>query len=190
MRPTKLSPEVQEIILTSIETGLTYEAACEAAGISYATMREWIRRGEGKDERIKTDEFAKFAEGMRVAKAKGQAKLVAEISANPDWRAKAWILERRYADVWSKNALVEKRAQEKIDRLVKDLEWYLPVEIYDTVVATIKEVTEYELSPSKVKLLEAVQTLAEKGVYDKDKLREMGKKFKEIKAIALDKVED
>lgn len=45
-RPSKLTPPVAEIILRHIAECATYEAAANAAGISYATFRNWMVRGE------------------------------------------------------------------------------------------------------------------------------------------------
>lgn len=45
-RPTKLTPEVAQIIYKHIAECATYEAACEAAGIGYSTFRSWLLRGE------------------------------------------------------------------------------------------------------------------------------------------------
>lgn len=45
-RPTKLTPEVANIIIQHIGECATYESAANAAGISYSTFRSWMVRGE------------------------------------------------------------------------------------------------------------------------------------------------
>jgi hypothetical protein len=89
-RPTRLTPEVQEAVCEAIRNGATYQAASEAAGIAYATFNEWR-----KDARLK---YVKFSEAVTRANADAQLDLLAKIGnqADKDWRAAAWILERRF----------------------------------------------------------------------------------------------
>ncbi len=49
-RPTKLTPDIQEKILTVIKLGAYRTAACDFAGISPETLRNWMRRGENEGE--------------------------------------------------------------------------------------------------------------------------------------------
>jgi hypothetical protein len=89
-RPTRLTPEVQEAVCEAIRHGATYQAASEAAGIAYATFNEWR-----KDSRLK---YVKFSEAITRANADAQLNLLAKIAnqSDKDWRAAAWILERRF----------------------------------------------------------------------------------------------
>jgi transposase len=96
-RPSKLTPETQVALLEGIELGLSYERACSLAGIHYATLRRWIVKGET----AKSGEFREFCEALRGAEARGVAAMLELIrqSANEgQWRAAAWILERRYPE--------------------------------------------------------------------------------------------
>lgn len=89
-RPTKLTPEVQETICKAIRIGATYQAAAEAAGISYETFNEW-RKG-------KTHKFIAFSEAVNRANADAQLDLLQkiQIASEKDWRAGTWILEHRF----------------------------------------------------------------------------------------------
>ena len=89
-RPTRLTPEVQATVCKAIRHGATYQAASEAAGIAYSTFNDWH-----KDPRPR---FVKFSEAIRRANADAQLDLLAKIGnqADKDWRAAAWILERRF----------------------------------------------------------------------------------------------
>lgn len=70
---TKLTPEVAQTILAYIEAGAWDYIAAEMAGVSARTVREWIRRGEGKDpDRPPTPDLEKFARDWRTAKAKAR----------------------------------------------------------------------------------------------------------------------
>jgi transposase-like protein len=67
-RPTKLSYERQEQIAQTLESGVAFKAACEAAGISEATGHRWLRLGEDEEE----GEFSEFRQ--RITRARGVGK--------------------------------------------------------------------------------------------------------------------
>ena len=89
-RPTKLTPEVQETICKAIRIGATYQAAAEAAGISYETFNEW--------RKAKTHKFLAFSEAVDRANADAQIELLNKIQnfTDKDWRAGTWRLEHRF----------------------------------------------------------------------------------------------
>lgn len=91
-RPTKLTPEVEKAICDAIRDGLTYQAAAEVSGIAVSTLNEWL-----KDERPR---FIQFSEAVRRANAEAKKELLRRIreASRKDWRAAAWILERRFSD--------------------------------------------------------------------------------------------
>ncbi len=45
VRPCKLTPEIQQIIGDNVALGFTYSLAAEAAGITYKTLNQWLKRG-------------------------------------------------------------------------------------------------------------------------------------------------
>jgi transposase len=113
-RPTKLTPDVQEKICEAIRHGATYQAASEAAGVAYSTFNDWH-----KDLRPR---FVKFSEAIRRANADAQLDLLAKIAnkSKEDWRAAAWILERRFKNDFGQ-AIDLTTAGDKITvKLVKD----------------------------------------------------------------------
>jgi len=85
-----LTPEVQETICKAIRIGATYQAAAEAAGVSYETFNEW--------RKCKTTKFLRFSEAVDRANADAQLDLLTNIksSGEKDWRANAWVLEHRF----------------------------------------------------------------------------------------------
>ena len=110
-RPTKLTPEVQKTITDAIAIGATYQAAAEYAGIAYETFNEWM-----KDKRPK---FVKFSEAVREANAKARVTLLARIQTSAkdgDWRAAAWILERRFSEDFKPSAKVDVTWKEVLEK--------------------------------------------------------------------------
>ncbi len=127
-------------ILIGLRRGLRLEDAAQSAGITYRTLRNWVRRGEVERDRLEADPeavpikeetiFVDFLANYEEAKAEGQMLLanvvktaadgghkiretrVTEVviegtvvkkesqtierEVGPDWKAAAFILERRY----------------------------------------------------------------------------------------------
>lgn len=113
-RRTSLTPAVSKALCDAMRTGLCLSHAAALVGISPATVREWIRRGEGTDDRPDAEPFATFATAMRKARADGDVAMVAVINSAAEdgqWRAAAWMLERRNPQQWGRGAQrIEERA--------------------------------------------------------------------------------
>lgn len=86
---TKKTPARIEKILENLRCGLTIKAACTQAGIHPRTVDNWR-----KDD-------AEFAADFEAAIDFGEAALYNDIRISDDWRAKAWLLERRHPERWS-----------------------------------------------------------------------------------------
>ena len=99
-RPSKLTPEVQGLIVDGISAGLTYQLSCERAGIFPSTFYAWLERGELQA----TGRYKEFSEAITRAKADSALRLVSQITlaAPKDWRAAAFMLERRFPDDYGK----------------------------------------------------------------------------------------
>ncbi len=104
-RPHKFIPETVDLLLKGVRAGLPFHLAAEAAGIGETTFYEW-QRGEfprGADKELK----AHFAEELTRARGGSALRLMALVStaAPDDWRAAAWILERRFPKDFGKQVL-------------------------------------------------------------------------------------
>jgi hypothetical protein len=113
-RPTKLTPEVHRAIVEAIREGASRQAAATRGGVAYATLAEWVARGNGTHaDREQSAEFAEFAKDLHAAEADFEQSLVKNVMAysamgdKPDWRGPAWILERRFSDRWGKTTRTE-----------------------------------------------------------------------------------
>jgi transposase len=103
-RPTKLTPDVQELIVDGINAGLTYGMTCARAGVTYATFYNWLKKGEV----AKSGVLMEFFDAVSRAKADSALRLVSQITlqAPTDWRAAAFMLERRFPDDYGKRTEV------------------------------------------------------------------------------------
>lgn len=101
---TKLTPEVQRLLIESIQLGCTDKAACQRAGIDPSQLWRWQERAE-----IGEEPFASFASAYARAKGDRVAKLAGQIvvAASADWRAAAWYLEHAESDDFSPKTKTE-----------------------------------------------------------------------------------
>jgi hypothetical protein len=97
-RPNKLTAEVTERIVEAIKRGATYEIACNYAGITYQTFRNWMIKGEKTRRKNKFFEFFN-----KVKEAEGEAAyrwlaIIDKAAIEGSWQAAAWKLERRHRE--------------------------------------------------------------------------------------------
>lgn len=103
-RPTKLTPLRQERLLEAIRKGAPYATACLYAGIHYATMRRWLVAAESEGpEGVSKRElraFREFREALLAAEGEAAMALLGDVrkAGEKDWKASAWLLQRRYPD--------------------------------------------------------------------------------------------
>ena len=107
-RPTKLTPRVQKTVCAGIAVGLTFKLASERAGITDRSRIGWEKRGREEMERIanggrarkEEEPFLSFFQSVTRARAKSAYVLTAVIraAAPTEWRAAAWLLERRFPE--------------------------------------------------------------------------------------------
>lgn len=101
-RPTKCTPDARVEVCNAIRDGMTYADAAVMAGIGYSTFRDWMRRGEEGEEPF--FEFMVAAEqaalDWKASAIKGIA--AAGTGAKADWRASAFLLERRHPDQYGR----------------------------------------------------------------------------------------
>jgi transposase len=87
---TELSDASRDIILREIQRGASSESAAAMADIHERTFYRWLEKGKAGRE-----PYAQFASDVEVAKRAWQRDCETAISSSPDWRARAWMLERR-----------------------------------------------------------------------------------------------
>lgn len=114
-RMSKLTPEKTQEIFNLLAGGNTHDTAAALAGISEATFYNWLKRGREASEKgshRKADQpYIDFFQNVKKAEALAEAKRIEIIRKasegngpfdNPDWKAAAWYLERRYPEKWGR----------------------------------------------------------------------------------------
>lgn len=114
-RGSKLNDRTAAVICEFLIEGNYADTAAKAAGITYETFRQWMRKGEVATE----GPYHEFHLAVTQAKAIGEAALVATIrdasNRGPQhWTAAAWILERTQPDKYGKSNRIELVTRERI----------------------------------------------------------------------------
>lgn len=101
-RPAKLTATVKKRLLESIGRGMTYSLACKLAGIDYSTFKRWMEKGGehavGEYRAFRAEVEAQEAQNAEDALLVIQAAALGAKDKPGDWRASAWLLERRHKD--------------------------------------------------------------------------------------------
>jgi len=95
-RRTKLTDELKEQFLKAYSIGLTIEKCCQYAGIDETTFYKWKKQEH-------RNPYRQFFQSISKVESQVQIVLVNDIRNSEDWRAKAWILERRYPKDWGRH---------------------------------------------------------------------------------------
>jgi len=112
----KLNNRTAEIICAFLVEGNYADTAAQAAGITYPTYREWLRKGEYAAE---GDPYRVFYDAVVQAKALGEARLlqiIREAAQKPHlWTAASWILERTMPHKYGRVNRVELLTRQQIE---------------------------------------------------------------------------
>lgn len=138
-RLTKLTPKVQEDIVTVLRAGNYFETASAYAGISKSTFYNWLKRGERELQRVEKDAryrvrqeeeiYVDFVCAVKEAVAEAEVRDVLTIgkASDKNWQASAWRLERRYPEKWGRKLQqqVEHSGQIDTSKRAEEIEEYL-----------------------------------------------------------------
>ncbi len=138
-RKSLLTPEIQQQIVTAIQSGNFQHHACEYAGIHTATYFRWLERGQAEIDRLEQDETAEadpvetpyreFCDAIKKARAVAVVQavgLIRKAAVDGTWTAAAWYLERSHPKDWGKTDRLEHTGSEgapiQLNVSVADLE--------------------------------------------------------------------
>ena len=119
---------------SAIRQGCTYEAGASAIGVSVMTIYHWLRLG--KKATRKNDKYLKFLKAVKKAEHERQQFLLAQIleASNKDWKAAAWLLERR--DGFRKDAVWK---EEPDDDTTKKSQPSTPLELFKSQAEDLED---------------------------------------------------
>ncbi|CAB5194798.1 hypothetical protein UFOVP178_34 [uncultured Caudovirales phage] len=96
---------VTDVVLNYVRSGLFIKQACLAAGVGEATFRDW-RRGDPS-----------LSVALKKAEAEFERVHIQNITthAAKDWKASAWMLERKYPQRYAKREAPEVRVRQSVE---------------------------------------------------------------------------
>ena len=94
-RPNLITTDHIRNIGYAAELGFSPELAADYAGISRRTLFNWLKRGENEPDTIYGDFHQAYRAGIARSVAENLQNILRAAAAG-DWRASAWLLERRY----------------------------------------------------------------------------------------------
>lgn len=102
-RDTYCSPQVIKVASQLHAAGLSLPVLCKAIGLSFETAKDWSTRGRADLAAGVDSPFARWWAALEEAKGASEANLIRMVCAGAatDWRAAAWLLERRYWQRWA-----------------------------------------------------------------------------------------
>lgn len=98
-RPTSLTLDVADQIVRAVERRNRIDTSAALAGVHRDTLHAWMVAGRKPDA---PENLRQFVERLDCALAKAEDELIATIDrhALQDWRAAAWLAERRFSARW------------------------------------------------------------------------------------------
>jgi hypothetical protein len=104
-RAPRYNAEVHAEIIKHLRSGAFKQHAAQAAGVSARAVDEWLKLGRDGDKR-----YAEFACDVDRTIAEDAIRNLAVVSAaalktgKGDWKAAAWLLERKYPKLFGRGA--------------------------------------------------------------------------------------
>lgn len=104
-RPTKLTPERQAKIVDCISKGNYLITACQAAGVSYDALNDWMNKAKVEEDNG-GGMYYQFLHAVKKAEAEAEAELASMIRETAlekrEWLPGMTFLERRHPDRWGR----------------------------------------------------------------------------------------
>lgn len=104
-RPDTITEERTCRMETLLKAGGFIQTSCELAGIPASVHDRWMQLGRAKDSPPEHAFYRVYAQRIDRAIAIGENNLVTAIAGAGDWRAAAWILERRHPERWGRRSV-------------------------------------------------------------------------------------
>ena len=117
----RITPEVLEAIYLRIEQGDTRQQACAASGVGYTTLWAYLKNHPDFEERLKAARQVSNSNlnACIVSAALGRVDDKGVIVKEGDWKAAAWLLERRDREEYGRRDPDSLSRQQAVDAMTK-----------------------------------------------------------------------
>jgi transposase len=123
-RPSKLTPNITQLIGENVALGIPYALAASSAGITDQTFNDWMKKGKNST----SGEYFQFSQYIEKCNADGALKCLQrlnEAAEAGDTRICMWILERRFPEDFGRREYrkintVSENKNENVEIIVKD----------------------------------------------------------------------
>jgi transposase len=107
------SKTAQQLICEQLSVGGYIEGAAAYANISKGTVYNWLKRGRKEKEDGVESDYVSFLYAIEIAMEMGAVIHENNVyeHSKTDWRASAWVLERKFAQRWGKKDTVRLEAE-------------------------------------------------------------------------------
>lgn len=85
-------------LLKAIEQGMPLKQAAAIAGMSYDTLNNWQNRGENESAPKQYRQFCQLLRRSQAVAMQVHLSVINQAAGRGDWRASAWVLERRFTE--------------------------------------------------------------------------------------------
>jgi hypothetical protein len=102
-RKLRLTREVHDTIIRHLKVGAFKRHAAEAAGVSEDAINQWLKRGAAGEKA-----FVQFFNDVRTTQGEDavrMASVITRAAVKNDWKAAAWVLERKYPKLYGRAGL-------------------------------------------------------------------------------------
>lgn len=106
-RPSKFTEETKAKVVQALRGGNYRNVAAQYAGISHATLRNWLKNGQDPEN---YPDYAEFLEQVEKAEADGEVAslaLIRRAASDGNWNAASWMLERKSPERWGKRDMTK-----------------------------------------------------------------------------------
>lgn len=105
-----VDPTVLDRIVELVSQGTSITGAAKEAGLRSRRVKAWVERGSDDSEVARDPAMVDFA--MRVREAEGQVEhravsIIDKAAQDGDWKAAAWLLERKFPDIYRQRSTTE-----------------------------------------------------------------------------------
>lgn len=93
-RTPEITPDIVRLAREAMRLGMTNELACQYIGISRSSFYRYLARGQHERGTV----YRQFWDAISQGRSQCAAMQLARIqqAAQEDWRAAAWVMERRF----------------------------------------------------------------------------------------------